>query len=264
MPITPREYLSKFAERMPDWLAKYNQKDHFNATDFLKSRTVFYPGAGRDGHPFTVFGASHAAHCFVYADYGITKESILSSLAPDSAHKLQGYKLAVQQDLTVHALAPSGWRPHVDIVELPESSKDWIKHYMSTNGVKPYGLLCIFDRENRYTDAHGPERLALIYLGADGIATYDALYCQPSCLAPYGLLLQDHGFGGNYDKFGSGGLMERIAIKTRVFPEWILSDRDEWAGFNRIFDLEGSHGGQYNEERFLFSRNIVDRPVNSR
>lgn len=264
MPITPREYLSKFAEKMPCWLANYKQGNRVDASDFLKSRTVFYPGAGGDGHPFTVFAASHAAHCFVYADYGMTKESILASLAPDSAHRLRGYKIALKQDLTIQDLVPTGWRPHVDPVELRRSSQDWVKSWMSSSGVQPYGVLCIFDREIGYGNDHGPERLALIYLGADGIATYDALYCQTGCRTPYGLLLQDHGFGGNYDRFGRGGLMEQIATKTGVFPEWMLSDRDEWTGFNRIPDVEATRGGQHNQNRFLFSRNIVDMPVDSR
>ena len=282
MPITPREYLSKFAEKMPCWLANYKQGERVDASDFLKSRTVFYPGAGGDGHPFKVFGASHAAHCFVYADYGISKESFLATLANDSARKLLGYKLAVQQELTLQDLVSVSWSSNVDREEWSRASQDWVQfrglsaiesfmsssgeqpYWMTVCGVQPYGVLCIFDREMRYGNDHGPERLALIYLGADGIATYDALYCQTGCRSPFGLLLQDHGLGGNWNTFGRGGLMERIAIRTGVFPEWILSDRDEWTGFNRIPSVAGSRGGQNKQNRFLFSQSVVAVPVNSR
>ena len=254
MTTTPQEYLSQFAESIPDWLASYKGCDLSAAAEFMKSRTVFYPGGGGDGHPFKVFGASHSAHCFVYTDYGVTKESVLADLAPNSLLKLRGYRLAFQQDLTMMDLVPWGWQPHIDPSEFDSSRQDWVESWMRSARVQPYGVLCIFDRENEYGADHGPERLALIYLGADGIATYDALYCQTGCRAPYGLLLQDHGFGGNYNKFGQGGLMERIAIRTGVFPEWMLSQRGEWPGFKRVPSVGVSVGGMHSHERFLFHR----------
>ena len=123
---------------------------------------------------------------------------------------------------------------------------------MRSRGVEPYGSLCVFDREVEYGNEHGPERLALLYLGADGIATYDALYCQRWSRPPYALLLQDHGFGGNYDRFGRGGLLERIAIRADVFPEWILTDRGEWVGFDQVPDVERSCGGINHNMRELW------------
>ena len=254
MPTRPQKYLSQFAETMPEWLANYNGWDRSAATNFMKSRTVFYPGGREDGHPFRVFGASHAAHCFLYADYGITKETVLASLAPNSPLRLKGYRLAFQQDLTETDLSPGGWQSHIEPSDWTNANQGWVKDWMRGYGVQPYGVLCIFDRETQYGNDHGPKRLALIYLGADGIATYDALYCQTGCRAPYGLLLQDHGFGGNYNEFGSGGLMERIAKRTGVFPEWMLSDRAVWTGFNRVPSVDGSTGGVHNQERFLFCR----------
>ena len=63
------------------------------------------------------------------------------------------------------------------------------------------------ERKPEYDEAHGPKRLAIIFLFADGIASYDALFCQSrNKCEPFGVLLQDHGFGGNYDKFGMGGI----------------------------------------------------------
>ena len=68
----------------------------------------------------------------------------------------------------------------------------------------------ILQRESGLNDAHGPSRLAILFLGADAIATYDALFCQgDGTRSPYVVVLQDHGFGGNYDSFGEGGTLEQ-------------------------------------------------------
>ena len=48
-------------------------------------------------------------------------------------------------------------------------------------------------------------------------------FCQRyNRLAPYAVLLQDHGFGGYYSNFGAGGVMEKIAQATKVLPEWLI------------------------------------------
>ena len=48
--------------------------------------------------------------------------------------------------------------------------------------------------------------------------------------------------------------MEEIAIRTRVFPKWMLSDCGNWTGFERVPSVDGSVGGMYSNERFLFLR----------
>jgi hypothetical protein len=55
---------------VPDWLTGYTPGEPFPRVDFLTSRTVYYPGSATDGHPLILFGKSHAAHCFVFVDYG--------------------------------------------------------------------------------------------------------------------------------------------------------------------------------------------------
>lgn len=45
-------------------------------------------------------------------------------------------------------------------------------------GSKPYGFLEVLERDAELGPEHGAARLAIIFLGADGHATYDALFCQ--------------------------------------------------------------------------------------
>ena len=48
-------------------------------------------------------------------------------------------------------------------------------------------------------------------------------------------LLQDHGFGGNYDRFGRGGLLEKIMNASKVYPHFILTSYDNpYDGYAKV------------------------------
>ena len=87
-------------------------------------------------------------------------------------------------------------------------------------------MLVILERKSSFDDDHGPERLAILFLGADGIATYEAIFANGNAPQFFGFLLQDHGFGGNYDCFGRGGLLEKIMVRSKVYPHFVLTGRD--------------------------------------
>jgi hypothetical protein len=248
--VNPEQVLSKSPERLPDWLANYKPGDKPPRREILfSSRIVFYPGAGFDGHPVKLFASAHAAHVFVYVDYGITKDEILSQLDENHPGHFRGYKVVGILDLAEDDLTPHGWRARVH----PDRAG-----HQTFASKPPFGFLAIFERDESYGDSHGPQRFALLFLGADGIATYDALFCQPDSVSPpYGVLLQDHGFGGNYDRFGRGGLLEELATKTRVFPEWLLvgEGTEAWDGYVKVLGTSHSRGGACtNTKRFLYRR----------
>ena len=104
-------------------------------------------------------------------------------------------------------------------------------------------------------DTHGAQRIALLFLGADGHATYDALFCQSDSHAPFAILLQDHGFGGNFSDFGQGGLMCNIAMRTNCLPELLLvaENTHAWEGYTPIRDLDPTYGGMHQSSRRLFA-----------
>ena len=72
------------------------------------------------------------------------------------------------------------------------------------------------------------------------------------------ILLQDHGFGGDYSAFGAEGLMARIAQRTERFPSLLLVARNTnpWENYEALSVLEPTYGGMQNESRQLFSRVI--------
>ena len=75
--------LKQCPEPLPDWLGQ--PSPGFDRKDFFSSRTVYYPGFGNDGHPVSICARAHAAHAFVYVDYGVSKETVQANVSTELA-----------------------------------------------------------------------------------------------------------------------------------------------------------------------------------
>lgn len=240
------EYLKNDQETIPTWLLEIKEGDKFPRDDFFKSRIVFYPGSHTDGHAVKVFGSTHSAHSFIYVDYGVTQEVLETELIN---HGFLGYENLIRIQLSERDLAPYGWVPSVYF------KPNYPINYAADLKEKAYSFLQILERKPEYDEAHGPKRLAILFLFADGIATYDALFCQSrNKSTPFAILLQDHGFGGNYDKFGRGGLMEKIASHAKIKPTYLLvgENTEPWLEYSKLENIIADHGGMHNSARFLY------------
>jgi hypothetical protein len=249
--MTLYEYLQRQGEHLPGRLAQLKPGDPFSRDQFFASRVVFYPGSGTDGHPVKLFGSTHSAHSFVYADYGKT-QPVLEAKLGHHQHGFRGYHALARLQLRESDLVPRGWTAHVEAGDLLPDRYRGVAVADS-----PFGFLEVLERDEDLDENHGARRLAILFLGADGFATYDALFCQGhGDSAPFAVVLQDHGFGENYDEFGRDGLLERIARRCDVLPPWLLvaENTHPWQGFERVPDLNGDHGGMHDMLRFLYER----------
>lgn len=243
------DYLREIREQMPAWLQQFQAGQAFSRQQFFASRVVYYPGCGTDGHPVKVFGSTRSAHCFVYTDYGLSRADVESEL-DRSAGRFRGYHTLARVDLSKRDLSPHGWTPHLKPAEV------WREQYQFARA-QPFGFLEVLERDRELDDGHGADRLAILFLGADGINTYDALFCQQDSVSPpFAVVVQDHGSGGNYDRFGRGGLLERVARRCKVSPQWLLVAEytDPWPGFVRVPGVDGDCGGMHATLRFLHER----------
>lgn len=254
--MTPEEYLrAGHTEALPQWLADFRPDALINARAVLKelfaSRVVFYPGSGSDGHAVKVFGSSHSAHCFVYADYLHGETDIRRSLDSPSGGFL-GYRSLARIELQRDQFEAANWTPHITAQECWDlQAQDGYRRS------QVYGFLEILERHPHLGDDHGASRLAILFLGADGHATYDALFCQDGQRSPYAVLLQDHGFGGNYSNWGRWGVAARIATETRRLPQFLLIDdrsTEPWAGYAKVDGGKPSLGGVWANRRVLYRR----------
>jgi hypothetical protein len=253
-----RDYLRRFAQPMPGWLFAAKPDHRPPLDDVFASRTVYYPGALSDGHPLTLFAASHAAHFFVYVDYGLSEAEFKSRLSPGSGQLPLGYETLGMYSVGPEELAPAGWTSHLDESDLRRGSgQEWVTHWMRSSGATPYAVLVVFRRTADYGDGHGPERFALLQICADGIATYAALFCQAKQRPPWALILHDFGLGGNYDSFAVDGLMHCIAQRAERRPDIVLFEgapHRMWDGYEPIPGVSTSRGGMGSNRRTLYQR----------
>ena len=241
------EILRRDPEPLPQWLTNQSPP-RFNRETFFASRTVYYPGSGDDGQPVKLCAQSHAAHSFIYVDQAVDWDTLCNRLN-DPEKGFRGYEIADHEPVSEHELRPGGWTPHVTADGARNASR------FRDSFVQPFGRFVALDRQGD-DEGHGPRRLAILFIGGDGIASYDALYCQKDGTPPPFLtVVQDHGFGGNWDTFGRGGLLERIARRRSVLPRFILlADNSEpWQGY---LDTQATAalGGSAAQPRRLFRR----------
>ncbi len=250
--MTLVEFLQTLSEDTPRWLLEFREGDRFPREEFLRSRVMYYPGPSLDGHGVRVFASSHSVHCFVHADYGLRRRDVERELKP-LGRGFKGYHPIARIVLTEQDLTPAGWTTHVEPHEIKNDPL-----LFNRVAYSPFAIFHVEERDFHLDDSHGPERFAFLHIGADGFAVYDALFCQDDDVEqPFAVLLQDHGFGGNYDKFGRGGLLELIAERaTNDLPPWMLvgDNTHPWPGYEKVEGVEGDPGGQQHHMRFMFRR----------
>ena len=240
------EKLQHHREASPDWLRE--RVSEFDRTAFLGSRTVYYPGSGEDGQPVKLCALSHSAHAFIYVDYGVSKETIQDRLRWFGGDGFRGYSIEYEQTVSERKLRPGGYQPHVKKSELPDE-------FYRFASVMPYALFVVLKRDDDIDDSHGPMRLAILFVGGDGYATYDALYCQEDGTPPpFLVVIEDYGFGGNANRFGRGGLLEKIARQCDVLPRCMVVGHGEpWSGYEDS-GADAEPGGMHGHPRRLFCR----------
>lgn len=157
-------------EATPGWLAAAFPPLHeFPLRDILRD-SVYYPASGIDGDPVKYLAGNF--HSFVLADYGVGRERVLGKLSA-----FRGYRIAAQREVSERELTPSGWTP-----QLLQGCKD-IPQRRTRRMQPPFGIWSIHERTNEFGSDHGPERFSMLYIGGDGVATFQALY-RGNSIAP--------------------------------------------------------------------------------
>lgn len=228
------QVLEHVKEPLPKWLADYPSivDDKELIHQILTNRVLYYPGSYEDGQPIKLFNQLHTVHTYFYVDYLFPREKVTKSF-------LKGYRILDTKELSVHDLYNPEWIP----LPIYKKAENWCN--------APYCILQVYEREDGYGDEHGCERLAVIFLCKDAIASYHAIFTRPDAQPPYVMVIQDHGFGCNYDRFGRNGLLENIANVTGVKPKWILNGSSVWGGY-RLASDEVVHGGMWLNKRQLY------------
>ncbi len=244
-----RNYLADKREPIPRWLLHHQKGITPDFREVVSSRVVYYPGSGNDGNPVHLFAGTHSAHVFFYVDYMLGEDRLDEQL--DETGFL-GYSKLDSIHYTPREMTwNKSWNPteEADLMQITNRK-------MLFPPAKPYCRLDIFQRDKDRTEEHGAERFAIFFLAGDGFASYAAIFGNGNAPVPWALVLQDHGFGGNHDKFAHGGLLEKIAQEKSACPEYLLvaDGTDAWQCYKRIPGLQKERGGMHRIPRTLYTR----------
>lgn len=243
------DYLKKWREVMPSWLANYRPGDHVEFSDFMGGRIGYYPGSFFDGCLIKTANKAHCLHAFLYVDYGVTREEVEEELGEENA--LLGYHPIGRVEWPFKDIMPHGFF-HIPSEYTPMINK---RLMLVEEGVKPFCIMEAYERNNDRDDTWGSERLALAYLFADGITAFYELFVNQYNKAPWLFLLQDHGLGGNYNKFGKGGILDKIIQRYGIFPTFVIGDVRSthiWDGYQPVVGVNAVSGGMHKNPRVLY------------
>lgn len=185
---------------LDEWIQIAQQREPIPLPEILKD-SVYYPACGLDGDPIKYLGKQ--SQSFVYVDYGVGRDAVLHDL-----EHFTGYDLEACRELEQRELVPSGCRPpqFARMNSIPEQVVQIIR--------EPFAIWALFRRRPEYSNDHGPSGFSLLYIGADGVATFRDLYYSFQIAPAVICLIQPGtGFGGNWTDFEAReGILARLVL----------------------------------------------------
>lgn len=198
---------------MPEWLSRNNFS--FNVRTVLKD-SLYYPGAGFDGYPVRVLMGN--IFSFVYVDYGVSKEYFLNQI---NNHGFSGYHIFYRQSIFQNELTPNGWTVYLP----PDINRDGNPNTFQDIFKKPFCEWVIFERNEDRDDSYNPKRFSLLYLCAEGVAAYQAMYLSNNIKPKMIALINTDGFSGNWTDFRDRNKIfaRSVFYDVRLLPDYIIS-----------------------------------------
>ena len=224
------EYLSNYREEEPTWLGRHLRNEQVTFKDIMSSRVAYYPGSGYDGTLMEVGNMSHSVHSFLYVDYLLKRSDLERHIAQKNS--IRGYHPIGKIEWTEEDMMPNGQYPFA----INKKPMFFDPNTFVDPDEKPYCFTLIMERDEGQDDTRGAVHFAITFLLADGIATYYQLFVREYGKAPWIFLLQDHGFGCNYDCFGRGGILDSIIAESGICPTFVLCGDNTriWKGYAKV------------------------------
>lgn len=183
--------------------------------------SLYYPASGVDGSPIRNWQLG--INSFVYVDMSIEESAYVGEILKEGS--VRGYHVVAQRNLVADELVPNGFKPSppasantLSIIKAQQSAGANVKN--------AFAIWSILERDDSLGVQHGPKRFSLLYIRAEGAATYQALYQSNeilpkivSCIRP------GVGFGGNYGEFTTV-LLDTMLMHPKGLPAELLLWRE--------------------------------------
>lgn len=211
---------------VPEWLMSLLPSKIVNdpfPLDLVLQNSLYYPACGFDGDPVKYLAGNVLS--FINVDYSHTRDEFLTALKEPGFY---GYDLLATRPIKKEELVPNGWQPTPPNPTdgNPSSSDRWMK--------EPFCHWAVFQRNENFPANHGPARFSLLYLCADGVAAFQALYIANSAAPKIVAIIQPGtGFGGNWTNFTNPQkiLARSILQNPTGSPDILLDGGNKGTGF---------------------------------
>lgn len=185
-------------------------------TELLKD-SVYYPASDLDGRPIEYCNTCWrdlGVNSFVYCDFNVREEALVCDLKTVSGYSVLAHR----------RVSPKEYIPDDFCLELP--GRD-MGHYFSTflgkGQAHPFAHWVVFERNPDRDESHGPERFSLLFVGGEGLATFQKLYCYNHIAPKMICFIQCWGFAGNWTDFtaAENSFHRTILRHKESLPEWL-------------------------------------------
>ena len=205
--------------------------------DLSRSVILYYPGSGTDYGPFRLFAENSNVTTVIYADYRVTEHEARQFITHLPGWQLEG---------EIERLEPDFFRA------------DWWEDFWpddpaSRENAGPPTAFAL-----RATLSRSTKSVEFLFLATEAIQTFSIL--AESGLVPTMVVLQDHGFGCGWAKFGGESNLFTSASSVGL-PQLLLvaANTAPWPGYGRA-----SESTEYDEQmpthpRALFRR-VLPKP----
>ena len=158
----------------------------------ILNESYYYSACGFDGQ--LIKYAPNNIINFIYCDHAIGEAALLENLKNEP---FKGYITLAERAVKKEELVPLDWRP-----QTPPNFTQEAYARIGRDAKNAFARWFVFERHSNLDDGHGPSRFALLYIGGEGVATYQALYWGNYC-APEAIAIIQPGvdFGNNWTDF---------------------------------------------------------------
>lgn len=201
-----------------------------------EGEVLYYPGCGTDYGPLVHFAQATRLKAVVYVDFH-TKVADIKAMLHSAC-------------LRLGILAPE----HHSVLKVSQlGATEWAQFWAQTERAK-----CLAGPDNgtgfqcELALPDGPVKF--VFLRTEGHQTYSNLL--NTALQPDIVVLQDHGFGGNWRDFGRTSPMYLSARQQNRLPPklFVAEGTHAWPGYQRTEPYEYQEGQMHQFGRALFKR----------
>lgn len=222
-----------------------------NTIEDILSNALFYPACGDDGLPVKYFNEHYSEYgidSHVYVDYAMNEDRLR-----ELQDGFRYYHVVSETDLEAGDLVVPGsdYTRYASILTSEEVCRmKEIVYGMYRDSIKPFGRLIRYERNVDSDPSRGPEHFTLLYIGAEAVAAYAALYrtrgIAPKAIA---IIAPGTGFGGNYtDFYDPESAFMKIVSQGEARPQFFLF------GYDRILRFE-----DYMKKKMSMTKECVEK-----